>query len=310
MQEDDLVRLLVQRLPRDPRVLVGAGDDAAILRVAEGHELVATSDMLMDHVDFAIDGDDPAQIGRKALAVNLSDLAAMAARPLGALVSLALPRTGGDRLAQALYEGLLPLASTMGCPVVGGDTNSWEGPLVISVTALGEVPAGRRWLRCGAQPGDVIVVTGEFGGSLLGRQFEFVPRVHEALWLAEHATVHAAIDVSDGLALDLARLAQSSNCGAVLELDRVPVSPAAHELAAREGSPARALEHALADGEDFELILAMPPQEAKRLVQQQPLAVPLRRIGYFVEGRGLFQHVPGGEPTPLPVRGYQHQFLS
>lgn len=310
MQEDDLVRWLVQRLPRDPRVLVGAGDDAAILRLATGHELVATSDMLMDGVDFLVTRDPPQRIGRKALAANLSDLAAMAARPLGALVSLALPKQGGQSLMQGLYEGLLPLASSMDCPIVGGDTNSWDGPLVISVTALGEVPVGRRWLRSGARPGDAIVVTGELGGSVLGRQFDFTPRVREALWLAEHVTVHAAIDVSDGLSLDLSRLAASSGCGAVLELERVPVSPAARELAAREGRSGDALEHALADGEDFELILAVPPEEAQRLVGQQPLAVPLRQIGYFVETPGLFQHVPDGVPLPLPVRGYQHRFAS
>jgi thiamine-monophosphate kinase len=310
MDEDELVHWLVQRLPGDPRVPVGAGDDAAIVRITAGYELVATSDMLMDRVDFLVDRDPPQRIGRKVLAVNLSDLAAMAARPVGALVSLALPRREGASLARQLYEGLLPLASEMECPIVGGDTNSWDGPLVVSVTALGEVPAGRRWLRSGARPGDAIVVTGQFGGSLLGRHLDFVPRIREALWLAEHAQVHAAIDVSDGLSLDLSRLAASSGCGAVLELERVPVSAAARKLAAQAGSAAEALDHALADGEDFELVLAVPPEEAQWLEQQQPLAVPLRRIGYFVESPGLFQHVPGGDPIPLPVRGYQHRFSS
>lgn len=309
MDEDSLVHWLIDRLPGDPRIAVGAGDDAAILRITPGHELVATSDMLMDQVDFVVGRDPPAKIGRKALAANLSDLAAMAARPLGALVSLALPARGGADLAQQLYAGLLPLAADMDCPIVGGDTNSWDGPLVISVTALGEVPAGRRWLRSGARPGDAIVVTGEFGGSILGKQFDFVPRVREALWLAQHASVHAAIDVSDGLSLDVARLANASGCGAVLELERVPISQAAYALAEREGSASDALAHALADGEDFELILALPPNEAQTL-EQQPLAVPLRRIGYFVSMPGLFRHVPGGEPVPLPVRGYQHRFSS
>jgi thiamine-monophosphate kinase len=310
MDEDDLVHWLVQRLPGHPRVPVGAGDDAAVLQLTLGHELVATSDMLMDRVDFVVDRDALPRIGRKALAVNLSDLAAMAARPAGALVSLALPRRGGERLAQMLYEGLLPLAAELDCPIVGGDTNSWDGPLVISVTALGELPVGRRWLRSGARPGDAIVVTGEFGGSILGKQFDFMPRVREALWLAEHARVHAAIDVSDGLSLDLARLARHSGCGAVLELERVPVSQAARELAAQEGSSASPLEHALADGEDFELILAVPPDEAQTLQEQQPLAVPLTRIGYFVQTPGLFRHVPGGDPIPLAVQGYQHRFSS
>lgn len=309
MQEDELIRTLTRGLPSHPRVLVGPGDDAAILQVAAGYELVATTDLLMDQVDFVVGTDPPQRIGRKALAANLSDLAAMAARPLAALVSLALPRRAGPDLAQALYEGLLPLAAEMACPVVGGDTNSWDGPLVINLAVLGEVPAGRRWLRSGARPGDAILVTGAFGGSILGKQFDFQPRVREALWLAEHAQVHAAIDVSDGLSLDLARLASRSGCGAVLELERVPVAEAAYALASRPkaaaGSP---LEHALGDGEDFELLLAVPPEEAAALEARQPLGVPLRRIGYFVETPGLFQTLPGGGLAPLSVQGYQHRF--
>src|SRR5881227_3924542 len=175
-------------------MLVGLGDDAAVLRVSNDANLVATTDMLMDGVDFELGRHEAERIGRKALAVNLSDLAAMAAAPLSALVSLALPRQGGESLAKRLYEGMLPLAAEFDCPIAGGDTNSWAGPLVISVTALGEVTPERRWLRSGAQPGDAIVVTGHFGGSILGQQFDFIPRIREALWLAENVTVHAAID--------------------------------------------------------------------------------------------------------------------
>src|SRR5205085_12612300 len=116
------------------------------------------------------------------------------------------------------------------CPIAGGDTNSWDGPLVISVTALGEVPRERRWLRSGARLGDAILVTGRFGGSILGRQFDFQPRVWEALWLAENATVHAAMDVSDGLSLDLARLCEASGCGALLDLTSIPIAAAANQL--------------------------------------------------------------------------------
>src|SRR4029450_4789385 len=184
--ERDLVRWLCERLPGHPRMLVGPGDDAAILRLSAQSNLVATTDMLMDGVDFELARHDPKRVGRKALAVSLSDLAAMAAAPVAALVSLALPRRGGEALAKRLYEGILPLAAEFDCPIAGGDTNSWDGPLVISVTDLGGVPPGRRWWRNGARPGDVIVVTGSFGGSILGKQFDFQPRVREALWRAKH----------------------------------------------------------------------------------------------------------------------------
>jgi len=164
-------------LPDNRQLVVGAGDDAAILQLTEKANVVATTDMLMDGVDFELGHHEPERIGRKALAVNLSELAAMAATPIGALLSVALPHCDGEQLAKRLIEGMLPLVSEFDCPIAGGDTNSWDGPLVISITALGEVPPQRRWLRSGARPGDAIVVTGQFGGSILARHFDFTPRV-------------------------------------------------------------------------------------------------------------------------------------
>ena len=304
--ERDLVRWLSDRLPAHQRMIVGPGDDAAVLKLDAGNNLVATTDMLMDGVDFELGKHVPERIGRKALAVNLSDLAAMAAAPVAALVSLALPRHGGEELAKRLYKGMIPLATEFDCPIAGGDTNSWDGPLVISVTALGQVPSSRRWLRSGAKPGDAIVVTGQFGGSILGKQFDFTPRVREALWLAAHAEVHAAIDVSDGLSLDLARICEASGCGAVLDLAKIPVAAAAIELA-KQTSDSGSLDHALSDGEDFELILALPHEAAKELVANQPLGVPVSVIGSFTSEPGLFG-IREGNREPLQPRGYEHRF--
>ena len=150
----------------------------------------------------------------------------------------------------------------------------------------------------------MIVVTGEFGGSILGRQFDFMPRVREALVLHERYDLHAGIDCSDGLSLDLSRLATESHCGALLRLDTVPISSAAHDLAGRDGqSP---LAHALADGEDFELILAVPPGAAKRMLADQPLGVPLAVIGEFIDIPGLWQQDAAGRRVPLAPRGYEH----
>jgi thiamine-monophosphate kinase len=284
---------------------VGLGDDAAIVRLPDEGHLVATTDMLMDGVDFELTRHDARRIGRKALAVNLWDLAAMAAQPVAALVALALPRQGGEALAKELYEGLLPLAAEFDCPIAGGDTNSWDGRLVISVTAFGSVPPDRRWRRSGARPGDAILVTGSFGGSLLGKHFDFSPRIREALWLAENADVRAAIDVSDGLSLDLSRLCEASGCGAVLQAERIPVSPAAVELACTSG-PKSALDHAYGDGEDFELILAVEPKSAQRLLVQQPLATPLTMIGAFTAEPGLREQTAQGLRELAP-RGYEHR---
>ncbi len=303
--ERDLVQWLTQRIPSHPRLLVGLGDDAAIVRLPDESHLVATTDMLMDGVDFELTRHDARRIGRKALAVNLSDLAAMAAEPVAALVALALPRQGGEALAKELYEGMLPLAAEFDCPVAGGDTNSWDAPLVISVTAFGAVPPDRRWRRSGARPGDAIVVTGSFGGSLLGKHFDFSPRIREALWLAENAEVHAAIDVSDGLSLDLSRLCEASGCGAVLESERIPISSAAEELSST--SHRSALDHAYGDGEDFELILAVEPQSAQRLLAQQPLATPLTMIGTFTADPGLREQSSLHALRDLAPRGYEHR---
>lgn len=305
--EDDLLRWFRHKIPSHPQMVVGPGDDAAVLKLSDGAQLVATTDMLMVGTDFELDKHSLALIGHKALAVNLSDLAAMAAKPIAALISLALPASGGEALAKQLYEGILATAERFGVAIAGGDTNSWNGPLVISVTALGEVMPGREWRRSGAKPGDVILVTGAFGGSILGRHLEVAPRVNEALWLAEHAEINAAMDVSDGLSLDLARLAEASGVGACIALEQVPIAEAAHTLAAQLNDGCTALEHALGDGEDFELILAVEPESARKLLANPQSPVSLSRIGHIQAGSGLW-HVEGGKQVPLIPRGYQHSF--
>jgi thiamine-monophosphate kinase len=302
--ERDFLRRLLPRLPRHPRLLLGPGDDAALLALAKDNACIVTTDMLMDGVDFQLSQHDARRIGRKSLAVNLSDLASMAARPVGSVISLALPRSGGEELALQLYDGLIPMAEEFEISIAGGDTNSWDGPLVISITAIGEVIPGKEWRRSGAKLGDEILVTGSFGGSILGKHFDFTPRVQEALCLTERYEIHAAMDVSDGLSLDLSRLCEASGCGAVLDLSQVPIAPAAYELESRDGQSA--LDHALGDGEDFELILAVDPAVAEKLLAAQPLDVPLTRIGLFVKESGLWQQSGGGPPQPLAPRGYEH----
>ncbi len=303
--ESDLLRWLRTRLPGDPRAPLGLTDDAALLELPPGGRLVATTDLLTEGVDFRLAECDPRRVGRKALAVNLSDLAAMAARPVAALVSLALPREGGLALAKSLYEGLLPLAQEFDIAIAGGDTNAWDEGLVLSVTALGAVGPRGPLRRSGARPGDWLLATGEFGGSLLGRHFDFVPRVREALLLHERYELHAGIDCSDGLARDAAHLAEESGCGLALRLDRVPVSAAAVERAKSSGR--QPLDHALGDGEDFELLLAVPAAEARRLLAEAPLDVPLTCLGEFVPERGLWQATAAGL-APLAATGWEHRF--
>jgi thiamine-monophosphate kinase len=318
--ESDLIAYLRKRLPPHPCLRLGPGDDAAILALgdaADGNdaEAVVTVDMLMDGVDFRVGEVDPRRIGRKSLAVNLSDLAAMAAVPVAAVVAIALPRRGGMALAQGLYEGIIALAEEFDVAIAGGDTNSWDGPLVISITAIGKVPAetprgSAAWLRSGARAGDVLLVTGELGGSILGRHLDFTPRVREARLLAERYDVRAAIDLSDGLAIDLSRLVAESGCGGEVDLSSIPISAAAVELSRSTScEPATSpLEHALGDGEDFELLLAVSPEVAEKMLADRPLDVPLTRIGRCVAETGLWQRDDHGGVSPLNVRGFEHRF--
>ncbi len=301
--EFELIQWLTQRVSVHPALRIGIGDDAALL-AAPGETLV-TVDMLNDRVDFDLRRDDARRIGRKSLAVNLSDIAAMAGRPTAVVIALALPRDGGLALARELYEGLLPLAEQFGVALAGGDTNSWDGPLAISVTLLGAVSPRGALTRSGARPGDRILATGEFGGSILGRHFDFQPRVFEAAALHAGYELHASIDVSDGLSLDLHRICLASRCGAVLDLANIPVSQAAVELARQDGKSA--LEHALSDGEDFELLLAVPPEEARRIVADQAVGVKVTDIGEFVAENGFWSCTAGEAKSPLVPKGYQHE---
>jgi thiamine-monophosphate kinase len=304
--ERELISWLREHLPPHPLLRLGLGDDAAVLRMGDVDECVITVDMLNDQVDFDLSTVDPRRAGRKALAANLSDLAAMAAKPLAAVVALALPRQGALELAMAFYEGILPLAERYDLAIAGGDTNSWDCPLAISITLLGAVTSRGPLRRGGAQPGDRILVTGSFGGSILGRHLDFEPRVHEALELHARYDLHAGIDVSDGLSLDLAHVLEESGCGAVIDVDAVPIADDARRLAERLADGSAPLDHALSDGEDFELVLAVPADEANRLLRERPLAVPITDIGECVAAPGLWQIDRSGVRRPLPPRGWQH----
>lgn len=307
--EADFLRWLRERLPPHPLLKLGIGDDAALLATAGRNDLVVTTDLIADGVDFDSQVHQPRQIGHKALAINLSDLAAMAAQPLAAVVALNLPRQNGKHWAMELYEGMLPLAEYFHVAIAGGDTNSWDGPLVVSVTALGEAAAKGPLCRRGAQPGDRIIVTGSFGGSILGRHLDVQPRVREAILLHQRYSLHAGIDCSDGLAADLWHLCEESHCGAVVEVDKIPITEAATWLAAQRADGISALEHSLSDGEDFELILAVPPLAAAQMLADQPLdTATLTDIGEFIAQTHLFQSEGGSGRRPMEPRGYQHLF--
>jgi thiamine-monophosphate kinase len=302
MGEFDYISWLRARTPADPRVRVGPGDDAAVL-VPPAGGLLVTTDLLTDGTDFHLSEVGPRRVGRKAMAVNLSDIAAMGGIPTAAVVSVALPRGFPRAAADELYLGLRGAADQFAVAIVGGDTNSWDGGLVISVTLLGEATARGPVLRSGARPGDWVFVTGPLGGSILGHHLDFTPRVREALKLHETADLRAMIDISDGLAADLNHILEESKCGAVLVAEAIPASPAAVELS--RGSGKTALQHALGDGEDFELVFTVSPADGERLLRDQPVpGVTLAKIGGCVES-GLWLD-EGGTRRPLEPTGWVH----
>jgi thiamine-monophosphate kinase len=297
------INWLRRRTPPHSRVIIGPGDDAAALRVRSDRPLLVTTDMLLEGSCFILEQAGGRSVGRKAMAVNLSDIAAMAGTPIAAVVSVGLPRDRGRRVAEELYEGMREIADTFDVPLVGGDTNSWNGGLVVSVTVLGEAGAKGPAPRGGARPGDWIFVTGPLGGSILGKHLNFTPRVREALLLHQIVDLRAMIDVSDGLAADVYHLCEESRCGAVLRAESIPISPAARQLASTSGRTP--LDHALADGEDFELAFAVCPDDGRRLIAEQPLeGVTLSLIGEMApDGYWLEQ---SGARRALEPKGYVH----
>ena len=314
--EQQLIDWLVAKLAADPRLDVPNGDDAAVLRPPAGRRTVFCTDMLCEGVHFPAAPDyDPRAVGHKAIAVNLSDLAAMASRPEAAVVSVSLPRSGGQSVGEALLEGMLTIATRFNVALVGGDTTSWNGPLAVNVAMLGSVAAGRIWRRDGCRVGDVVLVTGAVGGSLAGRHLAVEPRVNEARLIADMVAVHGAIDISDGLALDLSRMMQASGCGAEVDLAAVPIHADAVAAAKLDPSGGTPLMRALGDGEDFELLISLAADDAERLlgaIATGRLAgwpgTPLTAIGRVVADRGLVAVSEDGRRTALPPSGYQHAF--
>jgi thiamine-monophosphate kinase len=302
--EFDLIARIRDATAAHPRLAVGIGDDAALVRFPQHPGCLVTVDMLMEGVDFTLATATGRQIGWKALAVSLSDIAAMAGRPVACVISVALPRQDGFELGHDVLAGVQECAGRFDLALAGGDTNTWDGPLVVSSTVLGEPTERGPVLRSGAQPGDWIMTTGSFGGSIAGKHLDFTPRIAEALALHQAAALHAMIDVSDGLAADLAHILEESRVGALLDESAIPVSPAA--AAARDGkSP---LEHALGDGEDFELLFTVAPADGLALLRRPPCVLPLSHIGEITAGPGCSLKARDGMIRPLPALGWKHGF--
>lgn len=290
--EFDFIDFVRSRQRTSDRVPLAAGDDLAALRflAADGLILVGV-DQVLDGVHFDSTQHAPQRIGRKAMNRNLSDCAAMACLPAAATVSLALPRTLPIDWVKRLYDGIREAGEAFDCPVVGGDTGSWDGPLAVTVTILGRAAGVEPVRRSGAIAGDAVYVTGPLGGSILGRHLDFVPRVHEARDLVARHRIGAMIDLSDGLSRDAAHLARESGVGIVLDASAIPI----HTDVSRLNDGRSPLEHALHDGEDYELCFT-----------GEPGITPAVRVGTVIDGSGVWLDIDG-ERRPLTAGGFEHR---
>ncbi|MCM8813726.1 MAG: thiamine-phosphate kinase [Candidatus Omnitrophica bacterium] len=292
--EFPLIRAIRSRCRVDSSVVLGIGDDCAVLRRRRGMYELITADMLVENVHF-VRTQQPEAVGHKLIACSLSDIAAMGGAPRHAVVSLGLPPDLPCTYVQALYRGMNRTAAAFGVSVVGGDTNS--APLVIcNVTLTGEVEPNRFVRRTGARPGDEIFVTGCLGGSAAGRHLLFTPRVSEGRFLAVNVRPHAMIDISDGLLQDLGHITRGSGVAAVLEAAAIPVC-----------AEAAGISDALETGEDFELLFTVAPAAGRKLRQQWPFPdVPLTRIGVITAGRGIRLRGLDGRLRARAARGFRH----
>jgi thiamine-monophosphate kinase len=289
--EFDLIDWIQRNQAKSPLILTGIGDDLALLKWPANDLLLVGVDQVIDGVHFDSSVHSPEQIGRKVINRNLSDCAAMGCLPAAAVVAVALPKAVSIEYAKQLYVGLRDAAGAHDCAIVGGDTATWDGKLVVSATVLGRSDGVRPVMRGGAIAGNEIYVTGPLGGSILGRHLTFEPRVALGRKLASVAT--AMIDLSDGLSRDLGHICRASGVGAVIESKLVPIHSDAVELSLRNG--VSALEHALNDGEDYELLLTGPAGIDGAI-----------RVGRIVPEPGIYL-MENGATRPLQADGWQHE---
>ena len=289
--EFDFIEWIRTQQAASPLVPLPSGDDLAVVNWPADLLLVGV-DQVLDGVHFDSTRHSAREIGRKAMNRNLSDCAAMACLPVAAVATVALPRGRNIDYARQMYHGLRDAADPFNCPIIGGDTGSWDGPLAVTVTILGRADGITPVRRSGAKPGDSIHVSGPLGGSILGRHMSFTPRIEWARLLARELSITSMIDLSDGLSRDLAQIARASGVGAVIKAAAIPVHQDAIELRRDGISP---LDHALHDGEDYELLFTLADPGAGMFP-----------IGQVTEEPGMWLEQPDGTRVPLEPRGWEH----
>lgn len=275
IKEDELIQLLTDNITTFPEVLVGIGDDCAVIEKTEYEHTLLKTDTVVENIHFTPE-EDPERVGWKAAARVVSDFASMGGKPEALMVTIILPPDTKQEWILKAYNGLKTVARKFGCSIVGGETSSTTigAPKIISVSASGVVGSHNLTLRSGAKPNDLIYVTGRLGGSIRGKHLDFTPRVKEGLWLARHIKPTAMMDLSDGIAKDLPRLCKSSRCGFEIFKSKIPLS---YNCTA---------DQALRDGEDYELLFTIPQESQIELETTWKKYFPdlqLTQIGHLTE---------------------------
>ncbi len=308
MRENDLIAWISKQSACTHGVHIGIGDDMASVALnaspteGGGGLALLKIDQALDQVHFDLSVHSPRDAGCKAVNRCLSDCAAMACLPAAVLIAVALPTEADETLARELFLGARDAAAVFECPLVGGDTAIWNQRLAITIAALGK--ANREpILRSGALANDLVCVTGQLGGSILGRHLAFTPRIALAQKLVAAAPIHAMMDISDGLAMDFPRLMAASGCGGIIDARQLPLHPDALKLAKQDGQAAWL--HALGDGEDYELLFTISPADFPRIAQLDQ-TVPVTAIGSVTQNSGVQLRLMNGQLVPWPKGGWEH----
>lgn len=335
-RESEIISKTRHRARKSSSVIVGIGDDAAVVKMSDDKDLIACCDLLVEGVHFSRAWSPPKLIGRKALAVTLSDIAAMGAVPRFAMISVAFPRDCSSEFMDEMFEGIFEMADSSGVSIVGGDTSSSPDSLFIDTSVIGECEPGRAVTRSGAQPGDMVWVTGNLGASALGlmllergarhrdtepsgetfermnwqavmKHLAPVPRLRLGAALGERGLATAMIDISDGLSTDLSHVLEESRVGAVIRAGSVPIASCVESLAFGS-STIDSLQLALHGGEEYELLFTARP-DVKVAVEQvaSELGTSIATIGEVVIGGGI-QLERHGKLEQMPAGGFEHSF--
>lgn len=289
--EFGLIERFKKSIKLDSTVVKGTGDDCAVLKFNKGKYQLFSCDMLVEGIDFH-PNEKPYLIGRKSLAVSISDIAACGGLPRYCLVSLGVTKRTSVEFTDKFLKGMLDLAKEFKINIVGGDLTR-SGQLVVDVSILGVVEKRNLILRSGAKEGDIIFVTGRLGGSISGKHLKFIPRVKEARFLVRNFKINAMIDISDGLTQDLGHILQESKVGANIYEDLIPLS-----------KEARNLEDALYSGEDFELLFTVSPGEAKKIIKRR--LASFKPIGEITKRNKLILVDKKGKENIINPKGFRH----